>query len=181
MDKTEKKISSRKIYDGHILNLRVDDIELSNGVRTKREVVEHKDAAAVLAVDNYGLLLFVSQYRYAANAELLEIPAGLVENGENPQDTAVRELQEECGYKPEHIEKICSFFCSPGFSTETLHVYYAADLTESKLPQDKDEIIELVRLSVAEAEEKIRKGEIIDAKTIAAIYWYGRYKLDNRF
>ena len=175
MDKTEKQLSTRKIYDGHILNLRVDEIKQPNGILSKREIVEHKDAVALLAVDDYGLLLFVSQYRYAAGAELLEIPAGLVEDGEDPKDTAVRELQEECGYKPEHIEKICAFFCSPGFSTEKLHVYFADKLTESRLPQDEDEIIEVVRLSLSEAEEKIKSGEIRDAKTIAAIYWYGRY------
>ena len=180
MDKTERSIASNLLYSGRILNLRVDEVALPSGVQTKREVVEHRDASAVLAADAYGLLLFVSQYRYAAGAELLEIPAGLVEDGENPADTAVRELQEECGCKPGKLEKIASFYCSPGFSTEKLHVYFASELVKSKLPEDEDELIEVVRLSPAEAEEKITNGEIVDAKTIAAIYWYRRQQLDNR-
>lgn len=179
MDKIEKTFSSQKIYDGRILSLRVDDVELPNTVKTKREVVEHKDAAALLAVDDYGLLLFVSQYRYAVGAELLEIPAGLVDEGEDAMTAAIRELQEECGYKPGNIVKICTFFPSPGFSTEKLHLYFASNLTASKLPADNDENIETVRLSLSEAEEKIKNGEIVDAKTIAAVYWYGRQN-DNR-
>lgn len=174
MDKTESKLSSTYVYGGRILNLRVDDILMPGGKQAKREVVEHKNAVAILPLDENGKLLFVSQYRYPVTAELLEIPAGLVEEGEDPKTTASRELQEECGYKPEYIEKIFDFYCSPGFSTELLTVYFAKDLKESKLPQDDDELIEVVRLTLSEAEEKIAKGEIIDAKTIAAIYWYGR-------
>jgi len=170
--KTERQIIAKKIYDGRILNLRVDDVLLPSGISTKREVVEHKNAVAILPVDAQGRLLFVSQYRYAVSAELLEIPAGLCEDGENPTETAIRELQEECGYKPEHIEKICEFYCSPGFSTELLTIYFAKDLTVSQLPQDADECIEIVRLMPKEALNLISEGKIIDAKTVAAIYWY---------
>jgi len=170
--KTEQRVLSKRIYDGRILNLRVDDVLLPSGINAKREVVEHKNAVAVLAVDAHERLLFVSQYRYAVGAEMLEIPAGLCESGENPTDTAIRELQEECGYKPESIEKICEFYCSPGFSTELITLYLAKDLKVSKLPQDADECIEVVKLTLEEAVEKISKGKILDAKTIAAIYWY---------
>ena len=174
MDKTEIKLASTYINSGHILNLRLDDILLPEGRSALREVVEHKNAVGILPVDEDGRLLFVSQYRYAVGAELLEIPAGLVENGEDPKATAIRELQEECGYKPGYIQKMFDFYCSPGFSTELLTVYFAKQLTPSKLPQDDDELIEVVPLMLCEAEEKIAKGKIIDAKTIAAIYWYGR-------
>lgn len=172
MYKVEQKVVSKKIYDGKILNLRVDDVLLPSGINAKREVVEHKNAVAVLPIDACGRILFVSQYRYAVSAEMIEIPAGLCEEGESPKETAVRELQEECGYKPESIEKVCEFYCSPGFSTELVTLYIAKDLKVSRLPQDADECIEVLKFTLEEAMEKITKGEISDAKTIAAIYWY---------
>jgi len=174
--KTERQIMSKKIYDGHILNLRVDDILLPSGITAKREVVEHKNAVAILPVDAQGRLVFVSQFRYAVAAELLEIPAGLCEEGECATETAVRELQEECGYKPGYIEKICEFYCSPGFSTELLTIYFAKDLVVSNLPQDADECIEVVKLTLDEALKMVAEGKIVDAKTVAAIYWYAGRK-----
>jgi ADP-ribose pyrophosphatase len=165
-------LSTSYPYKGRILDLRVDNVLFPSGKEMIREVVEHKNAVAVLAIDNDGKICLVSQYRHAIDAEILEIPAGLIENGEEPETAAVRELQEEIGCKPGKIEKIFDFYTSPGYSTELITLFYAYELSHSKLPEDDDEFIKVLRYMPEEIYRKIQLRKIVDSKTIAACAWY---------
>lgn len=167
----EKRLSSRHLYRGKILSLRVDDVELPSGKRTIREVVEHADAVAVLAESNDSLVL-VEQYRYPVGSVMWEIPAGLVESGEDPLQTAVRELQEEIGFFPETIEEIARFYTSPGFSNEQLYVFHAKNLRHSKLEGDDDEKIQVISIPFEEVESVVNEGKIKDGKTLFALWWF---------
>ena len=119
----ERMLSSRRIYEGHILSLRVDEVEVKNGNRARREVVEHHAAVGVLALTGRGSVLLVRQFRYAAGEETLEICAGLVEKGEDLKNAAAREMQEELGYSPGALREIGCFYASPGFCTELLTLF----------------------------------------------------------
>jgi ADP-ribose pyrophosphatase len=166
---TEKTINSQQIYDGRIVHLYVDDVQLPNGQTAKREIVRHSGAVAVVPVDSEGKLILVRQYRYAAGRILLEIPAGTLYKDEDPALCAVRELQEETGYKPGRLQKIGGIFVAPGYTTEFIHLYIATDLIESRLQMDEDEFIEVVRMTLDEVLERIQSGEIADGKTVSAV------------
>lgn len=165
-------VGRKQIYDGRILNLRVDEVLFPSGSVKPREVVEHKPAAAVLAVAEDGGIYMVMQYRHAVDEDVLEIPAGIVEPGEDPLKTAQRELQEEVGLISSRIEKALEFYSSPGYSTEKIFLYYATDMKESKLPEDDDEYLSVVKIPPEKVGRMIRSGEIKDAKTIMAYFWY---------
>lgn len=159
-------------YKGHILDLCVDTVKFPSGVEKEREVVLHSSAVAILPVNEKGEILLVKQYRHAVDEEILEIPAGLVERGENPRDAAMRELQEEIGYKPDHLEEIAQFYSSPGFCTERIIVYYAWDLMHSKLPEDDDEFIKVKAFAPEELDKLVAARQIKDGKTLMAYFWY---------
>jgi len=165
----EKTLSSKQIYEGRSVSLRVDKIELPGGRETTREVVEHRDCVAIVPVDADDNVLLVSQFRHPVEKELLEIPAGGVDTGEDPADTVRREMQEETGYLPEKVERLGGFYSSPGFSTEYLHLYLATDLTPSQLYAEDTESIRLVRVPIAEIPGLITSGSICDAKSIAGL------------
>ena len=162
--------SSSRVYDGRILNLRVDQLMLENGKTAKREIIEHRGAAAIVPVIQGRDVVLVRQYRYAVAAELLEVPAGTMEQGETPEECAVRELEEETGFRCKEIEKILEFFPVPGYSTEKIHVYIAKGLTKSKMNTEDDEQISVEILPMENALEKVRSGEIHDAKSICALF-----------
>jgi ADP-ribose pyrophosphatase len=166
----ERCMSSSRVYDGRILNFRVDQVALGNGGTTKREVIEHRGAAAIVPVTRDRDVILVRQYRYAITTNLLEIPAGTMEPGETPEQCASRELEEETGYRCKEIEKILEFFPVPGYSTEKIHVYLAKGLINSKMHTEDDEKIELEIMPFHRALEKVRSGEIQDAKSICALY-----------
>ena len=166
---TEKKISSELIYAGRVVNLYLDTAQLPNGKTATREVVQHSGAVAIVPVDSNQNIVMVRQYRYPTGRILLEIPAGTLHEGEAPEHCAERELQEEIGYKPGHLEKIGAVYLAPGYSSEYIHLFIATDLQESRLEMDEDEFIEVDRLSLAEALLRIQRGEIADAKTISAL------------
>ncbi len=166
----ERCISSSRLYDGRILNLRVDDVQLDNGRPTKREIVEHRGAAAIVPITDSGNVILVRQYRYAVSTELLEVPAGTLEPGEDSESCARRELEEETGFRCREIRKISELFVAPGYSTEKIHVYLAKGLTKSNMRTEEDEQIKVETLSIASALERIRMGEIRDAKTICALF-----------
>ncbi len=169
----ERTISSKRIFEGKLLNLRLDEVEVSkNGRHATREVVEHGDAVAILPVDNEGKILLVRQFRYAPNAELIEMPAGLIEKGEDPDVAAQRELREETGYSASRWTSMPAIWSSPGFSDEKLYVYLAECLEKSPLNPDEDEDISLLRLSPDEARALLSSNEVQDAKTLMAIAWY---------
>ena len=169
----ERKLSSKRLYEGRILSLRVVDVEVSRiGRKAVREVIEHRAAVAILPVDEIGRFLMVRQYRYPLNADLLEIPAGLMEKGEEPLQTAKRELREETGYSAAKWEILPPVYTAPGFSNEKLHLFCAEGLQWDPLKPDDDEDISLVRCTRDEAEALFKSEEPQDAKTLAALGWF---------
>src|SRR5690349_9586349 len=155
----EKITHTDEIYNGRVVKLFVHEVELPDGKHSKRELVRHPGAVAIVALDPDQNVLLVRQYRIAADQILREIPAGTLNPGEDPQVCAVRELQEETGYRPGNIERIGGIFVAPGYTTEFIHLYLATDLTESSLAQDEDEFIEMDRVSLSEAVAMIERGD----------------------
>jgi len=169
MDLKEKRISSEIIYKGKIINLRVDDVELPNGKPAKREVVEYAGAVAVVPINEKNEVLMVRQYRYSVDKLLLEVPAGKIEEGEDPQASAVRELAEETGYRAREMKLLFSFYSTPGFTNEKMHVYLARGLTYKGVNPDEDEFIEVSPIPLQTALGMIDSGEICDAKSIIGV------------
>ena len=167
--KPEKQLSTQHIYQGRAVNIRVDTMEKADGRKTTREVVEHSDCIAVVALDEQDNVLLVRQFRHAVDRFLLEIPAGGIDPGEKPIDSVRRELQEEIGYLPRKIEKLGGFYATPGYGTEYLHCFLATDLVPGRLVAEDTADIELVRVSINEIPGLIDSGEICDAKSIAAL------------
>jgi len=166
---SEKVLSSDLVYKGKIINLKVDRVELSEGRSAVREVVEHDGAVAVVAVDSAENVLLVRQYRYPAGKELLEIPAGMVEQDEDPLSGAKRELAEETGARASSWQYLFGFYSSPGFCDEYLRVYLARELEFASQDLDEDESIELVKIPLGRVPEEIERGAIQDAKSIAGL------------
>jgi ADP-ribose pyrophosphatase len=167
-------IGRREIYNGRVISLRVDEIEVRSGTNVRRDVVDHPGAVVMLAVDAKGRLLWVRQLRYAAERELLELPAGTLEQGEEPEACARRELAEETGFAAETWRSLGGFYSAPGFCTEYLHAFAATDLREEHADGDEDEDIEVVPLTLDEALARLDAGEIVDAKSIATLLLYLR-------
>jgi len=168
----EKTLSSRRIYEGRAVKLRVDTVELSDGRETTREVVEHDDCVAIVAVDDKDNILLVKQFRKPVEKELLEIPAGGIDPGETPEDCVRREMREETGFLPQKVQKLGGFYSSPGFCTEYLYLYLATDLVHSPLQAEDTAGISLVRAPLAQIPELIASGAIVDAKSIAGLLLY---------
>ncbi|MCD7854674.1 MAG: NUDIX hydrolase [Clostridiales bacterium] len=171
-----KTLKTENIFKGKILDIKVDTVLLPNGNTTTREVVIHNDAAAMVAVDDEGKILFVTQYRHAIGQDLLEIPAGILEEGEDPQECALRELEEETSYKAGKIRHLTSFHTSAGCSNEVLHIYLCTELTKGSYNYDEYEFLTDSRLTLDEAMSKILSGEITDSKTIIGILMYNELK-----
>lgn len=168
-DFEERTISSQMIYNGRIVRLVVDDVLLPNGEKSKREVVQHPGAVAVMAVTKENRLVLVRQYRKALEKTTLEIPAGKLEKDERPEVCALRELEEETGYRAKTIKPLYSFYTSPGFANEIVHLFWAEELEEGAVHLDQDEFIELVEYTKDECIAAIEAEEICDAKTILAV------------
>lgn len=165
----EKTISSDRLFEGKVINLRLDHVELPDKKITIREIIEHPGAAAIIAIDDSGRIPFVRQYRKPVEKYLLEIPAGKLETGEIPEACAKRELEEETGYTADSISKLMTFYTTPGFSDEIMHLYLATGLKLGLQNLDFDEHIELFWHSLPEAMGMIYDGTIEDAKTIVAL------------
>ena len=165
----ELTIGTKRIYEGNIINVRVDTVRMPSGRDATREIVEHSHAVCIVPIDNDGNVVLVRQYRKPAEDALLEVPAGGVEDGEISEEAVLRELQEEIGYTADHLERLSSFWVAPGWATEYMHAYLATGLRESRLEGDEDENIEVVRLRFNEAVGMLKTGEINDGKTIAAL------------
>lgn len=172
----ERILSTEQIYKGKVVGLRVDRVERPDGEETTRDVVEHGGAVAIVAIDADNNVLLVRQYRYAVGEELLEIPAGGIDPGEDAAQTACRELQEETGYFPQKLKKLGGFYSAPGFCTEYLHLFLATDLTFDPLVAEDTEEINVIRVAQADIPELITSGKIHDAKSIAGLLSLPLYK-----
>lgn len=172
MTQEEKTMKSERIYEGKVINLRVDTVELPERKYSKREIVEHSGAVGIIAITENQEMIFVKQYRKSVEEVLLEIPAGRIEQDETPITTALREFEEETGYITNKMTKIIEYYTSPGFSNEVIHIFFAEGLVEGVAHPDEDEYIEVTYLSIDEAMKRIKQGEIKDSKTIMAVLLY---------
>ncbi len=160
----EKTKKSTEVFNGHIMKVYKDEVLLGEK-EAFREVVRHKGATAILAVDKNGEAFFVEQFRYPVNAPLFEVPAGKIDPGEIPLECARRELMEECGVFAEKWTELGPMFSSPGFCDEVIHLFLAENLSKSNPNPDEDEFLDIIKLPLSEVLERVRRGEIPDAKT----------------
>ncbi|MBH0229666.1 NUDIX hydrolase [Halobacillus yeomjeoni] len=167
----EKTYHTETIYSGKIVELNIDSVTLPDGNTSKRELIKHPGAVAVIALTPDGKLVCVEQYRKPLEKSLVEIPAGKLEEGEAPYTCALRELEEETGYTTKHLQKLTSFYTSPGFADEIVHLYFTDEVTplEEKVDGDEDEFVELMELTLEEAEQMEKEQRIHDAKTAYAL------------
>jgi len=175
----EKTVNSKYLYRGHVVTLRLDTVQTGDGEESIREVVEHADCIAVVAVDDKDNILLVRQLREAIGKELLEIPAGGIDPGESVEDAVCREMQEETGFLPQKLVKLGGFYSSPGFCTEYLHLYLATGFTPSCLFAEDTGDITLVRVPAKDIPRLLDSGQIQDSKSIAGLYRYLDYLKDN--
>ena len=179
MDQTETVTGSERIYEGRIVKLRVDTVTLPNGKQSKREVVEHGGAVAVVAMKNAETVLMVRQFRLPAGGPLLEIVAGGIDDGEAPEEAARRELAEEIGMVPGKLVPLYEAFVAPGYTTEKIYGYLATDLREAPEDPDEDEFVEIVSMRLGDAIAAITSGEIQDMKTVAGLTMAARILCGN--
>jgi len=167
----EKTLDTTCIYTGKIVELYVDTVTLPNGHIAKREVVKSNNAVAVIPVTKDKKIVLVKQYRYPAKSELLEIPAGRIETGEDPDAAVKRELSEETGYKVNKMEKLTEFFPAVGFATESMHLYYAEVEPDTSQHTDDDEFIQVNLVDISDLPSMVKNGDLKDSKTVAAAYY----------
>ena len=160
---------TRNIYKGKVVTLNIDTVTLPNGITVDLETIRHPGAAAVVPMKDDGTVVLIRQFRHAAGGFIYEIPAGKLNPGEDPVACASRELEEEIGYRAGKLELLTSIFTAPGFADEVIHVYTATGLTEGRQQLDRDEVLEVVPMSLAEAVDMIADGRIRDAKTIVGL------------
>jgi ADP-ribose pyrophosphatase len=164
-----RTLSSRTIYDGRVLRLDLDEVEEPGGVRATREVVRHQGSVAALAVHDDGRIVLVRQYRHAAQDHLWELPAGRLDRGETPEAGVARELAEEVGLAPGHLEPLSVYYTTPGFCDEVMYLYRATALREATAQADDDERIEVLALPLEDAVAMMERGQIREGKTIVAL------------
>jgi ADP-ribose pyrophosphatase len=172
-------LSTQPVYKGKVFDIRIDEIR-EGDVEYKREIVVHKGSAVIIPVFDDGTVALVRQYRHAAGKYLLEICAGTLNEGEDPKEGAIRELEEEIGVTARKIERLTEFYVSPGFLTEKMYVFLATELTETSQKLEDDELLTIERHSFPALLEMIRNGEIEDAKTIAGVMLASE-RVDTRF
>jgi ADP-ribose pyrophosphatase len=176
MNLHEEVVSSQRLYEGKVVNLRVDTVRLHNGKTGKREVVEHGGAVAVVPLLSDGTVLLIRQFRLPTNGTLLEVVAGGMEEGEDPTECARREMAEEIGMVPGKLTHLCTAYVAPGYCTEKIYCYLAEDLTPHQEAPDEGEVIETVPMTLADAVAAIASGTLCDMKSIAALLATARLK-----
>lgn len=165
----EKTISSERLYEGKILNLRKDKVQVVNGGVSFREIVEHNGGVAIIAVKDDRKVVLIKQFRKPIDRVIIEVPAGKIEKGEDPFATAVRELKEETGYSAENIELLSKFYPSVGYSMETIYIYLCTGLTLGETEFDEHEAIDMFECDLDELYAMAVNGQLEDAKTIIAV------------
>lgn len=169
-------IKSEVVLKARVFLLRRDWLKTPDGRETTYDIIEHHGSVAIVPIDADGNMLFVRQYRHAAGRDVLELPAGTLEPNEDPQVCAAREIREETGFAAGKLEKIGEFYLAPGYSTEFMVVFLATELTYDPLEADADEFLSVEKIPVAEAIERSERGEVPDAKSLAAL-WLARSHL----
>ena len=165
----EETLDSQLIYEGAIMNVRKDTVTVRDGKTSFREIVEHNGGAAVVALKENGDVVMVKQFRKPFERDVLEIPAGKIEKGEDPKETVIRELKEETGYTADNVELLCKFAPSVGYTTEVLYIYKATGLTPGETDFDPQESLDTVEYPLSEVVDMIKEGKIIDGKTMVGI------------
>lgn len=166
----EKTVQTERVYKGKFVELYLDQVILPNGNTASREYLEHPGSVAVIPMLDDNRIIFVKQYRYPVKEVLLEIPAGKMDPGETPEISAVRELAEETGFRSKELTHLVSFWSSPGFCNEKLHLYLARGLEPYSLAKDEDEFVEIVHLTKTEIEDFLNSSQLIDGKTALALH-----------
>jgi len=159
----------KNIYRGRVVNLNLETVTLPNGARIEMEVIHHPGAAAVVPMKDENTVLLIRQYRHAVGGYILEIPAGTLRPNENPRDCATRELEEEIGFRASALEPVVTFFTTPGFTDEVIHIYKATGLAQGIQKLDHDEVLEVIDLALERAIALIKDGTIRDGKTIVGL------------
>ena len=163
-------VRSETLLAGRVFKIRRDSVTTPNGREVKLDVIEHGGSVVIVPLDAAGNLVFVRQYRHATGQDILELPAGTLLADEAPDDCARRELREETGFAAIGLEQIGAFFLAPGYSTEFMTVFLARGLTHDPLPADDDEFLQVETVPLARAMEMARAGQILDAKSLAALF-----------
>jgi ADP-ribose diphosphatase len=164
------RISTKPVYRGKILHVDYDVVELPGGKRAELEIIRHPGASAVVPLHLDGTISLIRQYRYAADGFILEVPAGKLDPGESPESCALREIVEEAGVRAAKLHPLGWIFTTPGFTDEKIHLFAATELAPATQSLDEDEVIEVVRMPLAEALRLAGIGGIRDAKSLCALY-----------
>ena len=173
---SEKTLNEKEIFDGKIIRVHLDDVELSDGTVTFREVVEHSGGVCVAALTDEDELLMVRQYRYPFHRELLEVPAGKLEKGENPLEAGIRELEEECGVIAEKVFSLGTVYPTVAYCSEIIYLYGATGLRKTEQHLDMGEFLSVERKPLDEAVRMVMNGEISDSKTVALVLKIAKLK-----
>lgn len=178
------KVSTRRVYDGRIINVDVDTVRFPNGSTGELEMVRHPGASAVVPflTDPHGddpQILLLKQFRHAAESFIYEIPAGKLDGNEPPDVCARRELQEETGCTARHVEHVYTFFTTPGFTDEKIHVFMASGLIRGEVAHEKDEFMTVETVTLSRALELVKSGDLVDGKTALALLFVAGFRLDK--
>lgn len=169
----EKFLESKQVFDGNLLKVYRDHVELPNGKNATREFIRHPGAVAVVPITPEGKIVLVRQYRYPIGATMLEVPAGKLDKGEAPDDCARRELEEETGYVAKNLRLLTSMYTTPGFTDEIIHLYIADELTLAKQCPDEDEFLDVEMYTKEEVKKMLADGIINDGKSMLALLLSG--------
>jgi len=178
------QIDTKRIHSGRVINLDIDTVRFPDGSTGELEIIRHPGAAAVVpfASDPRGpdpTVLLIQQYRYAANGSLIEVPAGRLNPGEDPEVCARRELLEEVGVTAGRLERLTTIWTTPGFTDERIHLFWASELKADKHAREPDEFIEVVPKQLSEALQLVRSGVISDAKTALSLFFVAGFILEH--
>lgn len=178
-DLYETTVGSKTIYEGRVIDLVIEDVQLPNGSKSRRELVKHPGAVAIIPVTSDGKIVLIKQFRKALDRIIVEIPAGKLEKHEEPFACAQRELEEETGYKAKTLTYITSFYTSPGFADELIYLYFSDELERGTSKLDEDEFLEVIEVTLEEAEKLVASQQIYDAKTAYAIQYLKLKNMEN--